>query len=131
MKHYDVVAAIIVSDGKFLCLQRGKTKFNYTSYKWEFPGGKVEKNETEEDAIKREILEEMDLPISVERHIVTIEHEYSDFSITLSTYLCHPTVSEFQLKEHQAFRWESLSKLNELDWAAADEKVVRYVMENF
>ena len=83
MKHYNVVAAAIRHNDKILCMQRGKTKFDYTAYKWEFPGGKIEEGETPQEAIKREIMEEMDMDIRVGDTICTVENEYPDFSISL------------------------------------------------
>ena len=130
MKHIEVVAAVIVDDGEVLCMQRGQTKFPYTSYKWEFPGGKIEAGETPEEALRREIREEMAMDVRVGRHLVTVEHEYPDFCITMAAYLCEPACSAeentqenrrgFTMNEHHAFRWLRPEDLPTLDWAAAD-----------
>lgn len=87
MKHYNVVAAVVCHDGKFHCIQKGKTKFEYTCYKWEFPGGKIEPEETPQQALA---LEEMVYSVEVGEVLVTVNHEYPDFSITMTAYLCTP-----------------------------------------
>lgn len=125
-KHYDVVAAVIIDADEILCMQRGKTKFEYTSYKWEFPGGKVEVGETPEEALRREIREEMTMNINVGKHLITIEHEYQDFRITMTAYLCSPVQSRaFTMNEHHAFQWLKVTDLQTLDWAAADVGIVK------
>lgn len=126
-KHYDVVAAVVCQNGKFLCMQKGKTKYDYTSYKWEFPGGKIELGETPQAALTRELMEEMDYPVEVGKEIVRVNHEYPDFSITMAAYLCKPLAGNFQLNEHVAFEWREKDKLEELDWAAADVDIVRAI----
>ena len=88
MKHYNVVAAVVCHDGKYLCMQKGKTKFEYTSYKWEFPGGKIEPGETPQQALVRELMEEMEYLVEVGEELVTVNHEYPDFSITMTAFLC-------------------------------------------
>ena len=88
MKLIIVVAAIIVKDRKILCLQRGPHKFSYIAKKFEFPGGKVEEEESNAQALAREILEELKLNIEVGKHFLTIEHEYPDFRILMHSYLC-------------------------------------------
>lgn len=85
MKHYEVVAAVIEHDGKILCMQRNKGKFDYVSYKFEFPGGKVEAGEERHTALERELREEMDMDISIpeDAYLMTVEHTYPDFAITM------------------------------------------------
>ena len=124
MKHYNVVAAAIRHNDKILCMQRGKTKFEYTAYKWELPGGKIEKGETPQDAIKRGIMEEMNMEIHVGESICTVENEYPDFSITMQVFWCDVDSISFDLKEHHAFKWLTIDELASLDWAEADKKVV-------
>lgn len=124
MKHYDVVAAVVCKEDKYLCMQKGKTKFEYTSFKWEFPGGKIEPGETPQQALARELLEEMDYPVAVGDALITVHYEYPDFSISMTTYLCTPLSDTFHLNEHQAYRWCKKAELAELDWAAADMGIV-------
>lgn len=128
MKHYNVVAAAIRHNDKILCMQRGKTKFDYTAYKWEFPGGKIEEGETPQEAIKREIMEEMDMTIRVGDTICIVENEYPDFSITMQVFWCDVDSTNFDLKEHHAFKWLSVGELTSLDWAEADRKVVNCII---
>jgi 8-oxo-dGTP diphosphatase len=82
-KHYNVVAAVVVMDGEILYMQRGKGKSPSTDFKWEFPGGKIEEGETPQQAVVRELQEEMDYKVTPARRLVKVEHEYPDFSISL------------------------------------------------
>jgi 8-oxo-dGTP diphosphatase len=124
MKHYIVVAAIIQHEGKILCVQRNTSKYDYISYKWEFPGGKVEKDETKADAIIREIQEELSLEILVDSEFCTVEHKYPDFSLTMHSFLCKTKNKELNLSEHIDSRWLDKAELNSLDWAEADLPIV-------
>lgn len=130
MKTIQVVAAVIERDGKVLCVQRGSHKFSYIHQKWEFPGGKVEGTESNEDALQREIYEELELSIQVESHIKTVTHQYPDFCIEMAAYRCRirgeSSSVEVRLKEHMASQWLSPceSKFDKLDWAAADLPII-------
>ncbi|MCS3797188.1 (deoxy)nucleoside triphosphate pyrophosphohydrolase [Niastella sp. OAS944] len=128
MKHYTVVAAIIKHEDRFLCMQRNSSKHAYLSYKYEFPGGKVEPGESNEAALVREIKEELDLDISLEKQYLTVEHEYPDFKLTMHSFLCNSATTEFNLKEHVAFQWLNKTELKSLDWAAADIPIVDKLM---
>ncbi len=131
MKKINVVAAIIVKNNKILCVQRNKHKFDYVSYKYEFPGGKIEINETKEAALIREIKEELETDILIEKEFITVNHIYPDFEITMFCYICKSLSDSFVLKEHINLKWLSISDLNTLDWAAADIPVVNELMNNF
>ena len=130
MKHYNVVAAVVCHDGKYLCMQKGKTKFEYTSYKWEFPGGKIEPGETPQQALARELMEEMEYPVEVGEKLVTVNHEYPDFSITMTAFLCTPKgdADGFKRREHADNKWCSKDELKGLNWAAADVGVVASIL---
>ena len=82
-KSIEVVAAIIIYQGKFLCCQRGDHKFSYISNRFEFPGGKIEQGETAEDALRREIKEELNLELMVHKHVLKINHQYPDFNLIM------------------------------------------------
>ncbi|WP_440953239.1 (deoxy)nucleoside triphosphate pyrophosphohydrolase [Methanococcoides sp. FTZ1] len=129
MKHYEVVAAIIIDDNKVLCVQRDHGKYDYISLKYEFPGGKIESNETEEHALERELLEELDLNVEIERKFLTVNHQYPDFSITMHSFICSALTSNLNLKEHIAFKWEYPENLLTLDWAEADLPIVSKLMK--
>lgn len=123
-KHYTVSAAIIVENKKILCVQRSKGKYDYISYKYEFPGGKLEEGENEEDALKREIGEELNLVIDVAEKFLVVTHEYLDFNLTMHSYLCKANTEKLVLKEHIDAKWLYKNELIELDWAAADLPIV-------
>ena len=128
MKKIEVVAAIIQHDGKTLCVQRGPSKFDYIHHKFEFPGGKVEQGETGEQAITRELQEELHLYINKADYFMTVEHTYPDFHITMHAYICSVENRDIVLTEHIDAKWLSLDELPELDWAAADIPFVEKLM---
>ena len=126
-KHYKVVAAVIKDKDKYLCMQRCRSEYEYTSEYWEFPGGKVEEGESEHHALLREIREEMDWDIYVGRCIGSIAHEYPDFSITLTAYLCKGGDGEFKLLNHLDFKWLPLEELCTLKWTDGDKKLFEFI----
>ena len=133
MKHLEVVGAVIVYDGKILCMQRNKGKYDYVSYKYEFPGGKIEPGETQPEALMRELREEMDMRVSItnDDYLLSTTHEYPDFEITMHCYICHPDSPEFNRKEHIAHVWCKPEDMEDLDWAPADIPVMLAVKERF
>ena len=132
MKKVEVVAAVIEHEGKILAVRRGVSKLPYISEKWEFPGGKMEASESQEETIKREIKEELSMEIQPIKHLLSHTHHYPDFSIELHTWLCTPLNDELELNEHQAFVWLEAKDLKALDWAGADVAVVELLhAENY
>ena len=129
-KHYSVVAAVIEVDGEVLCMQRGVTRYEYTSHLWEFPGGKVEEGETPQQALHRELMEEMNLDVVVHEQLATVTHDYPDFTITLAAYRCTASTTDFIMREHAASRWLPWDELLTLPWCAADERLIKQFSEN-
>lgn len=124
MKTVHVAAAVIVDDGKILCVLRSANKLTYISEKWEFPGGKIEPNESIEETVVREIQEELNLTIQAETFLVQVDHVYPDFRLIMDTFLCKIIDGTLQLNEHIDHAWLTKDKLNSLDWAQADLPIV-------
>ena len=125
MKYIEVVAAIIHDDeGRIFATQRG-----YGDYKdgWEFPGGKMEAGETPEEALKREIWEELETRIVVERLVQTVEYDYPQFHLTMHCFWCHVESGSLTLKEHEAVKWLYKDQLDSVDWLPADVIVVQTI----
>ncbi|MGX1793748.1 (deoxy)nucleoside triphosphate pyrophosphohydrolase [Microbacterium sp. NPDC055312] len=122
----DVVGAVITRDGTVLTAQRGPGKA--LEGMWEFPGGKVEANETQRSALKREILEELGCDITIGDHIVTTTHLYEFGTVRLATYYAVLENGLPRRSEHTALRWVEISRLTELVWAPADLPAVSKVI---
>jgi len=127
MNSIEVVAAVIFHEKKVLCVQRAEHEKEYVSLKWEFPGGKVEVGESREEALVREIEEELVVEIHELQYLTTVEHSYPDFQLTMHAYTCALKAGEVTLKEHVAAKWLAVEELDQLDWAAADVPVVEYL----
>lgn len=122
MKKIEVVAAIIHDEKeRIFATQRG-----YGDFKdgWEFPGGKMEPGESPEEALKREIMEELDTKIVVERLVQTVDFDYPKFHLTMHCFWCLVENGSLTLKEHEAARWLSKNQLDIIDWLPADKVVV-------
>lgn len=122
MKTIDVVAAVIMDNDKVFATQRG-----YGDFKdgWEFPGGKVEPGEALEDALVREIREELETRIRVDAFLCTVEHDYPKFHLTMHCFLCSILEGELTLTEHEAARWLGKDEIWSVDWLPADVDVVK------
>ena len=122
MKQIEVVAAIIHDDeGRIFATQRG-----YGEWKdyWEFPGGKREPGESPEEALKREIWEELETRIGIERLVQTVEWDYPAFHLTMHCFWCHIESGSLTLKEHEAARWLTKEQLGSVNWLPADWQVI-------
>jgi len=124
MKHFEVSAGILIYQGKILCMQRGKGKYSYTDYTYEFPGGKIETGESKEEALIREIHEELNISLDNYVFFDQVSYTYPDFSVTLYFFLCHLKSPEFTQKEHINHIWLSSDTLKTLQWAAADAIII-------
>lgn len=129
MKTVRVVAAVIKSTNEnkesiIFATQRG-----YGDFKggWEFPGGKIEEGETSEQALKREIMEELDTEISVGELIDTIEYDYPQFHLSMDCFWCEIVSGNLVLKEHEAARWLTKKQLNDVKWLPADVTLIEKI----
>lgn len=122
MKSIKVVAAIIIEDGSFFATQRGHGAWKDW---WEFPGGKIEAGETPEEAVVREIKEELDTVVSVDEFLMTVEHDYPEFHISLDCFRCSIISGELTLLEHESARWLPLSDPWQVQWLPSDIEVIK------
>ena len=117
MKTVRVVAAIIIENGKVFATQRGYGEFKDG---WEFPGGKIEPGETPEEAIVREIKEELDTEVEVIELLDTVEYDYPNFHLSMGCFICKIKSGDLVLKEHEAAKWLTKDTLGSLEWLPAD-----------
>lgn len=121
MKNIEVVAAIIRKEDKIFITRRGYGEFIDM---WEFPGGKIEKGETKEEALKREIKEELELDINILEFLNTIEYDYPNFHLTMHSFICEITGGELVLNAHNDVKWIKFNELENQEWIQADILVV-------
>lgn len=121
LKTIQVVAALIINQDKVFATQRGYGEFKDG---WEFPGGKIEPGEIPEEALKREIQEELATEIRVEQPLTTVEYDYPTFHISMQCFLCKVEQGNLTLLEHEASKWLSYDELDSVDWLPADKVVV-------
>ena len=116
-----MVAAVIHDGGRILATQRGYGEFKD---KWEFPGGKMEAGESREEALRREIREELDTEINIGKLLCTVEYDYPAFHLTMHCYLCSVVSGTLVLKEHESARWLPAEALESVDWLPADLQIL-------
>lgn len=121
MKTIEVVAAIIVKGNKVFATQRGYGEFKDG---WEFPGGKIELGESPQEALIREIREELDVDIKVGRLLETVEYDYPKFHLTMHCFICELLSEEIILKEHEDAKWLAEDELYSVDWLPADVSLI-------
>lgn len=131
MKTVRVVAAIIINDDKVFATQRGYGEFKDG---WEFPGGKIDAGETPEEALVREIKEELDTEVEVKELLETVEYDYPKFHLSMDCFICKIKAGELVLKEHEASQWLTKETLDSVEWLPADlgliEKIENYLRED-
>lgn len=121
MKTVRVVAAIIIENGEVFATQRGYGEFKDG---WEFPGGKIEPGETPEEAIVREIKEELDTEVEVIELLDTVEYDYPNFHLSMGCFICKIKSGDLVLKEHEAAKWLTKDTLGSVEWLPADMGLV-------
>ncbi len=126
MKTAKVVCAIIEHEGRILATERGYGEFEGG---WEFPGGKVETGETPEQALVREIHEELDATIVIRHWLCDVEYDYPTFHLSMKCYVCGLPNDHLELLEHHAARWLDAKTIDSVPWLAADEQVVKAIKE--
>ena len=127
MKMIEVAAAVIENSGKYFADQRGRGEWKDW---WEFPGGKIEPGESPEEALKREIREELDTDLSIDRFLMTIDYDYPAFHLRMHCYLCRLSGSGPKLLEAEDSRWLSPSDLLSVRWLPADAKLIESLSES-
>ena len=126
MKTIKVVAAIIIKDGQVFATQRGYGEFKGW---WEFPGGKMEPEESPQEALKREIREEVDAEVEVRELLETVEWDYPNFHLTMHCFICSLLSESLHLNEHEAATWLTHETLRSVKWLPADEILLDRIAE--
>ncbi|MBE7721095.1 MAG: (deoxy)nucleoside triphosphate pyrophosphohydrolase [Lacrimispora celerecrescens] len=127
MKTIQVSAAIIMKENKILATQRGYGEFNNG---WEFPGGKIEKGETAEQALIREINEELDVLIEINTKLKVVEYDYPEFHLTMHCFKCVIKSGTLILKEHKSARWLRKEELDKVEWLPADREIIEELISD-
>lgn len=127
MKHIEVVAGIIKNGDKIFATQRGYGEFKDG---WEFPGGKMELGETPQEALARELKEELAVDVKVGEFLCTVDYDYPTFHLTMHCFYCSVIGGELTLLEHEASKWLKMTELHSVNWLPADVEVVAALERN-
>lgn len=119
----EVVAAVIKNENKYFCAKRND--YGELAKKWEFPGGKIETKETRQEALRREVLEELNIEVEIKDFIMTVKHEYKGFNLVLHAYICEVVKGNLKLSEHLEFRWATVEEMMSMDFSAADIPIIK------
>ena len=128
-RHIYVVAGAIIKDNKVFAAQRGNK--GKTAFKWEFPGGKIDPGETPEQALHRELVEELSINVKVHELITSIVDEYDDVVLHIDTFRCELISGNPVLSEHLALKWSSKSELGKLEFSSADKPTLNKIKESY
>ena len=131
VKVIKTVAGVIKNEnGEILCTLRDQGKYDYVSFKWEFPGGKVEDGETEEQTLIRELHEELEIDVKINKFFYQVEHDYPDFHLSMALYDCDLISKEIKMNVHKGLKWLAPQDMMTLDWAPADIPVAELIAQN-
>lgn len=128
MKQIKTVAGVIRNEkGEVLCTLRDQGKYDYVSFKWEFPGGKIEEGETLKQTLTRELHEELEIDVEIGKFLYQVEHDYPDFHLSMAVFDCKLISKEMKMNVHKGIKWMRAENMMKLDWAAADIPVAELV----
>ena len=126
------VAGIIENQkGEILCTLRDQGKYDYVSFVWEFPGGKIEEGETKRQTLARELSEELDINVNIGNFYYQVEHDYPDFHLSMAVYACKMLSNQIKMNVHKDIKWVNPQDLLSLDWAGADLPVAKKIVNEF
>ena len=131
MKIVKTVAGVIKNErGQILCTLRDQGKYDYVSFKWEFPGGKIEEGETNEQTLARDLHEELEIDVKIGDFFYQVEHDYPDFHLSMAVYECDLISKEMKMNVHKGIKWLYPEDIITLDWAQADIPVAELIFKN-